>query len=124
MISILVADDDKFIRNRMEDILVGQGYRVSTEQSGSEVLRRIMAEKFDVVFLDLHINGLEGVDLIRAVKEVSADLPIIVITGDGSAEIRRQVELLGVTAYILKPIKEKKIKEILKFCKKSGFFND
>lgn len=120
MRSVLVADDDKFIRTRMEDMLVGQGYSVSTEQSGSEVLRKIMAEKFDVLFLDLHMNGLEGVDLIRAVKEVSNDLPIIVITGDESAEIKKEVEALGVAAYILKPIKEKKIKEILKFCKQMG----
>jgi DNA-binding NtrC family response regulator len=113
MMNILIADDDKFMRNILEDMLVENGCTVNTVQSGGEVIRAVLSDIYDAVFLDLHINGMDGVELIQAVKMIDQNLPIVIITGDDSPDMKKEVMMQGVIDYILKPIRMKKIKRIL-----------
>jgi two-component system response regulator YesN len=110
---VLVADDDKFIRNRLEDIFLQIGCLVKTVESGSEVIREVLNKKYAAIFLDLHINGIEGVELIEAVRQIDSGLPIVILTGDESPDMKKNVMQHGVSDYLLKPIRKEILEKII-----------
>lgn len=111
---ILVADDDKFIRRLFENILTIEGYHVEFADTGGETIRQLLIRKFYAVILDLHISGIEGLDLIASVRTLDEGLPIIVVTGDESMYMKRKVEKIGVFEYFIKPVKAERLIKVLK----------
>ncbi len=83
---ILVVDDDDGYRSMLERILMRAGHAVSTARDGQEGLEAVGSQPLDLVLADLNLPGINGLELIRQIKEIDPDLPCIVITGQGSAE--------------------------------------
>jgi CheY-like chemotaxis protein len=80
---VLVVDDDPLVRNVEAKYLEAAGHSVMRAASGPEGLEKFRAEKFDVVVLDRAMPGMSGDQLASAVKELSADTPVIMLTGFG-----------------------------------------
>lgn len=106
MARVLVIDDDEEIRTLVQTILVGAGHRVELAHDGKEGLRIFGKRPPDVVITDINMPGLDGHDVISALKVLHAHVPIIAISG-GSAvpkdELLVKALKLGAVEVIMKP---------------------
>ena len=79
MTKILVIDDERSIRNSMKDILQYEGHEVVLAENGMEGLVSVKSEKPDIVFCDIKMPKMEGIEVLERIKEFSADTPVIMI---------------------------------------------
>lgn len=105
---ILVVDDEPAIVEIVRDYLTDVGYRVSTARSGDDAMRQIRAMVPDLIVLDLGLPGIDGLDVARAVRQMSR-VPIIMLTARGD-EADRVVGLeLGADDYLVKPFSPREL---------------
>ncbi len=109
----LIVDDDIGMRQLMEDAVVGEGYEVVAVASGERALEELEKQHFDLIFLDLVLPGLSGVDVLRAIKERNQRTLVAVITGYGDDPIAMEAMSLGPLFFIRKPFKMSDITEVL-----------
>lgn len=100
---LLVIDDEPVIREGVRRILESGSYHVETFSSGQAALERIKQEEFDLVITDLKMPGMSGMEVLKAIKEIQPDLPVIFITGYSSVDSAVEVMKLGAVDYIAKP---------------------
>jgi DNA-binding NtrC family response regulator len=103
MPSVLIIDDSESIRNLLSDFLGGNGFEVAVAKDGEAGIDLLKRQKFDLYFVDLVMPGKGGVEVLREVKNLSIDVPSIVITGNGSIETAVNAMRLGAFDYIQKP---------------------
>ena len=72
--------------------------------SGEEALEKYNKEKFDCVFLDVHLGGISGIEVLKKIKEINPDAKVVIITGSISSDNQAKVLENGATDYIQKPI--------------------
>jgi two-component system, cell cycle response regulator len=101
---ILVVDDELAIRQLLSEALGGTGYVVSVARDGREALHLAYQERFDVAVVDVKLPGMDGMDLLRQLKRVDADLSVILVTGHASVESAVQALRHGAYDYFTKPI--------------------
>lgn len=77
---ILVIDDDKFVRQSFIFALEGEGYLLDTVETGETGLEKLAAQKYDLVFLDLKMPGMNGVQVLRELRGIDKDVPVYIIT--------------------------------------------
>jgi DNA-binding response OmpR family regulator len=103
--TILVIDDEADLREMLELVLSGNGYRVITAVSGKEGLIRIQAESPDLVLLDIMMEGMDGWEVLKLLRldEATRAIPVIMVTA--RAELRDKVRGLqeGAVDYLAKP---------------------
>lgn len=78
---ILVVDDDEAIRNLHEAIFLLEGYRVETTADGADALDRLTAGRFDLLVTDRNLPGLDGEQLVIALREAGIRIPVVMISG-------------------------------------------
>ncbi len=78
--SVLVVDDDAGVRKSFQLAFEGQPYTVHDAESGEAGLARLASQRYDLIFLDLKMPGLNGVETLRAIREQGIDVPIYVVT--------------------------------------------
>jgi two-component system response regulator HydG len=103
---ILIVDDQRNMRTTTALMLRQAGYEVAEAESGEEALQKLLAEPFDVVFTDLKMAPLDGLDVLRGTLEISPSTQVIVMTGYGTVESAVEAMQLGAHDYISKPFKE------------------
>lgn len=103
-IKVLVIDDDPNTLDLMQFQMRSAGYDVATAWSGSEGLRIIGEQKFDVVMTDLQLPDLDGIELVKLIKELSPDTEIIMITGYGSYATAVEATKAGAFDFVEKPV--------------------
>ncbi len=108
---ILVIDDDMGIRFALREMLARDGYHVETAASGEEALRRIDEESFDVVLVDLKLQGIGGMEVLAEVRRRSPDTSVIVLTGYASLESAVEALRHGAHDYLFKPCKTVQLRE-------------
>lgn len=100
---LLVIDDEPAIREGVRRILESESFQVETFANGHAALERIKQEPFDLVVTDLKMPGISGMEVLKAIKEIQPDLPVIFITGYSSVDSAVEVMKLGAVDYIAKP---------------------
>lgn len=103
---LAVVDDDAEVRTALTRLVASAGFDVETFASGTAFLRSVEDHEPDCVLLDLHMAGINGFDVQRAMAPAHATVPIIVITGHDSAESRTRALRSGAKGYLCKPIDE------------------
>jgi two-component system, NtrC family, response regulator AtoC len=101
--TILVADDDRTIRQNLIKLLKAEGYRSIEASDGEEALARISAESPDAVLLDLKMPGRGGLDVLEELGPALADLPVIVVTAFGGSSAAIEAMRRGAYDYLTKP---------------------
>jgi len=114
MEKILIVDDEAFIRENLERILVEDGYRSYSTESPDEAVRQVAEEEVDLVLLDLNLGDKSGLDVLREMREVDPDVLVIIITGYGTVESAVEALKMGAYDYIKKPFKADAIRLIVK----------
>ena len=100
--SILIVDDEVGPRESLRMILKPI-YEIYTAANGDEALQVIQKEKIDLVTLDLRMPGLSGIDVLREIKKIRADVEVIVITGYGTLTNAQEAIRFGAGDFISKP---------------------
>src|SRR4029079_8960352 len=104
---ILIVDDEADIRDLVAGILQDEGYVTRTARNSDEALSAVAARRPNLVFLDIWLQGskLDGLQLLEAVKQEHADLPVVMISGHGNIETAVSAIKLGAYDFIEKPFK-------------------
>jgi DNA-binding NtrC family response regulator len=102
---ILVVDDDAIVIKSCKRILEAEGLEVSTVPSADEALEMIKKYEFDLLLIDVKMPKHDGMFLMREIKKVIPDMPIIVMSGYPTPETISDVLNLGATQFIPKPFR-------------------
>ncbi|MEJ2659677.1 MAG: sigma-54 dependent transcriptional regulator [Desulfobacteraceae bacterium] len=103
--NVLAVDDEQNIRRLIRNEFTLEGYEVTTAKSGEEGLALIERKQFDVVLLDIKLPKLNGLDVLRKIKEISNTTEVIMITGYGDIQTAVSSLKLGAMDYVTKPFK-------------------
>ncbi|WP_251619889.1 sigma-54-dependent transcriptional regulator [Odoribacter lunatus] len=104
MAKILIIDDERSIRNTMKDILTYEGHEVLVAENGMEGLVMFKTEKPDVVFCDIKMPQIDGLEVLERIKEFSTTTPIIIISGHGTIDTAIEAIKKGAYDFIEKPL--------------------
>jgi two-component system, NtrC family, response regulator AtoC len=114
MEKILIIDDEAFIRENVNRVLRDEGYQVIAAVDGRSALDLLAAEEIDLALLDLNLGAENGIDVLKAMKQIDPELLVIVITGYGSVETAVESLKLGAFHYMKKPFKADALRLIVK----------
>jgi DNA-binding NtrC family response regulator len=103
MKKILLVDDEKIILETLGENLKDAGYNLTSAENGGEAIARLKKENYDLIVTDLVMEGIDGIQLLTAAKEINPDIPVIILTGYGAAESAVDAMRLGADDYLLKP---------------------
>jgi two-component system NtrC family response regulator len=101
---ILMVEDDPNLRRILAYHLERLEYTVAQVADGGSALERLAAEPFDLVVTDVRMAGMDGMELLRAIREKDPDLPVVVMTAYGTIQDAVEAMRLGATDYLTKPI--------------------
>ena len=101
---VLVVDDEEGIRESLSDILRDEGYRVALADSGEGALKALKADPPRLVFLDVWLPGMDGLETLVEIRRQEAELPVIMITGHGTIETAVRATKLGAYDFLEKPL--------------------
>ena len=104
MAKILVIDDERSIRNSMKDILTFEKHEVLVAENGMEGLIAVKTEKPDLVFCDIKMPNMEGIEVLERIKEFSRDTPVVMISGHGTIDTAIEAIKKGAYDFIEKPL--------------------
>jgi len=100
---ILVVDDDQLSREFLVDAITALGYKPLEAKNGAEALERAATGSPDLVLADLRMSGIDGVDLIKKIREQAPGVPSVMITAQGTVETAVQAMRAGASDVMLKP---------------------
>ncbi|MBK8443079.1 MAG: sigma-54-dependent Fis family transcriptional regulator [Sphingobacteriales bacterium] len=103
MAKVLIVDDEKGIRRTLREILEYEGYSVDEAEDGVDGLNCIKMNRYDLVFLDIKMPKLDGMEVLAQALEFNPELPIIIISGHGTMETAVEAVRNGAFDYISKP---------------------
>lgn len=106
---VLVVDDDPVVARSFDRVLTGKGYAVISARDGVEALQKLKDEKYDVVFTDIRMPGMNGIEVARRIKASQPWLPVVIVTGYGTDENEAQARAAGVAGFLRKPLSPEEI---------------
>jgi two-component system response regulator HydG len=112
--TLLIADDDPGLRESLERTLTREGYRVILASDGNAALERLQAGGVDLVLTDLKMPGLSGIELLRAVKAIAADVDVILLTAFGTVEEAVRAMKEGAYDFLTKPFQRAQLLRLIR----------
>ncbi len=100
---ILIIDDEANLRDTLGRILQRAGYGFQAAADGSQALDLVHQQVFNLAFLDLHLPGMDGIQILKEIRRVQPRLPVIMLTGFGTLQSAVEALRLGAIDYLLKP---------------------
>jgi len=113
-IKILIVDDEAIVRVSLSNWLKEDGYMVSTAENGAEALHKVAEEPWDILFVDIKMPKMSGLEVLKAVHEKRPGLPVIIITAYASVESAVTAMKDGAYDYIVKPFEPEEIRVIVR----------
>jgi CheY-like chemotaxis protein len=108
---VLVVDDDPVVGKSIDRVLAPKGYAVITAGNGEEALARIAAEDYDMVYTDIRMPGMDGIEVTRRIKASRPWLPVLIVTGFGTDENEAAAKAMGVAGFLRKPLAPEAIED-------------
>lgn len=120
-INLLLVDDEEGYVQVLAKRLGKRNIRVTPALCGSEGIQKLRREDFDVAVLDLKMEDMDGIEVLRVFKRMVPSMPVIMLTGHGSEKAAREGLELGAFDYLTKPCDlEELVRKIREACKKGG----
>lgn len=113
ILNILIVDDEKIIREACTEILANEGHSVVVAENGLQALNRIAQQKFDLIFTDMKMPGMGGLELLAEIKKSLPQADVVVLTGYATVESAVEAMRLGAYNYVPKPFTPETIRKIL-----------
>ncbi|MGA8754417.1 response regulator [Candidatus Deferrimicrobium sp.] len=102
-IRLLLVDDEEGYVKVLAKRMTRRNMEVMTALSGSEGIQRLRKQDFDVAILDLKMEDMDGIEVLRVFKKMVPDMPVIMLTGHGTEKAAREGLDLGAFDYLMKP---------------------
>ena len=111
---ILVVDDEERMRNLLKKVLTKQGFSVQTSPNGIDALMKVEETPFDVILADIRMPEMNGIEVLKTVKETRPEIYVILMTAFGSIDSAVEAMKKGAYDYITKPFKMDEITIVIK----------
>ena len=111
---ILVIDDESILRDSLEVALKTSGYEVLTARTGEEGLEQFRKENPDLILLDHWLPGINGDEVLRRIKEEEPEIPILIMTAQGSIEMAVNLMKMGAFDFLVKPFELDQVEDLIK----------
>ena len=114
-VRVLVADDQLHVRKFLREILEADGFVVEDAEDGGEVIEKVKEKRYDLIVSDIRMPRMNGHEVVRELKELGADTPVILITAYGydPSHVAVRAKREGVVDVLYKPFDLKKLKEAI-----------
>ncbi|MEK6778205.1 MAG: response regulator [Candidatus Deferrimicrobiota bacterium] len=112
MKKILVVDDEENIRELYRDELAEEGYRIDLAENGLEALSKLESFRPDLVTLDVMMPGMDGIEVLRRIREKNPSIPVLLLTAFG--EFRQDFNTWASDAYIVKSADVSELKQTVR----------
>jgi DNA-binding response OmpR family regulator len=113
MIKLLIVDDEKGITDSLKDFFEYRGFSVRAANSGEEALEMVNLDKPDMVFLDIRMKGMSGLECLANIKKIDKNIKVIMLTIHEEKEIVDRAKELGADEYITKPFRIDYLEEVV-----------
>ncbi len=110
---MLIIDDEKQILDSLSSILRDDGFQVYTAREGREGLKLFDAAKPEIVLLDIWMPGLDGLQVLKMIREKEKDAVVIVISGHGTISTAVEAVKMGAYDFLEKPLSIDKVLEVI-----------
>lgn len=106
MAKLLIIDDERGIRNTLREILADEGHEVEVAENGKQGLEMAQAKAYDLIFSDIKMPEMDGLEVLKALKEGEepVETPVVMISGHGDVETAVQALKMGAYDFLLKPL--------------------
>jgi DNA-binding response OmpR family regulator len=111
--SVLIVDDEKNILLTLSQSLEALQLETDTARSGEEALAKLKEKEFGLILLDFRMPGMDGMEVLRQVREIRPDIHVIMITAYGTIELAVEAMKLGAVDFIQKPFSPEEIRELV-----------
>jgi len=108
---VLVVDDDPVVGKSFSRVLSGKGYVVITAEDGYDALAKLQSETYDLVYTDLRMPGMTGLEVAERVKARQPWTPVVIVTGYGSRTSEERARAAGVSEFLHKPLSPEMIED-------------
>lgn len=112
-IAILVADDNLINQKVAQAIFKNLGFEVDIAKNGKEVMELVKTRKYDIIFMDVMMPEMDGMEAADEIRKLGMKMPIIAVTADTNQESRIRSQSTSMNDYVAKPVKGDEIKRIL-----------
>ena len=115
MIKVLIVDDSKEFRKKVKNLLVQKGLDVSEKENGREGYETLKERNdFNLLIVDHHMPEMDGLTMLKKVREEDIKTPpIIMLTTETDPEFKREIKVIGIDFFMLKPISEKNLSRVV-----------
>ena len=113
-IKILVIDDKKVIQDFFDFTLGYYGHQITVVQNPGDVVNLVKEKLFDIVFLDMIMPDKEGIEVLKDIKNVCPNLPVVMMSGYSIQEQKDEAVRLGARGCLKKPFEVEDIKKVIK----------
>jgi len=110
---ILVVDDELFVRELLEEYFSKLDFEVMVASSGPEALKLVAENRFRVALIDLKMSDMDGIEVLRKVRELDENLIVILMTGYPTVESSVEAMRTGAYDYVIKPFRLNELKDII-----------
>jgi DNA-binding response OmpR family regulator len=111
--NVLIVDDEKNIRLTLSMALEPLGLNIDTAINGEDALSILKTRDIDIILLDLKMPGIDGIEVLRRVREIHSDIRVIIITAHGTIDSAVEAMKLGAVDFLQKPFAPQEIREIV-----------
>ena len=103
VVKLLAVDDEKGITDLLCKFFSDLGFHITSVNTGDEALKAIQSDKPDIVFLDITLGTVSGLDILEKIKRIDPSIKVIMLTVHGKKEMMDKAKELGADEYIRKP---------------------
>lgn len=111
---ILVVDDQFGIRVLLKELLEQDGYSIYQAANGPGALQIVQDERPDLILLDMKIPGMDGLEILRHIRDIDPAVKVIMMTAYGELDLVREADELGVVAHFTKPFDIEVIRQVIR----------
>ncbi|WP_144460126.1 response regulator [Siminovitchia fortis] len=111
---VLIVDDQFGIRTLLNEVLQKEGYEIFQAANGLQALSVTEQHAPDLVLLDMKIPGMDGLEILKKMKEINPDIRVIIMTAYGELDLIEQTKKLGALAHFSKPFDIEEIRSAVK----------
>ena len=110
---ILVVDDEKELCRVLYYGLGNRPYKVSTATTGNEALIKVKKHPPKLVVLDMKLPDMDGLEVLRSIKEINPEITVVILTAYGTQELRKEARALGAHDFLSKPFKISEVWQVV-----------
>lgn len=111
---VLIVDDQYGIRILLKEVLQKEGYETFLAANGMQAVEIVSEQKPDLVLLDMKIPGMDGIELLRKMKEVDPEIRVLIMTAYGELDMLKEATNLGALTHFSKPFDINKVRNLVK----------